>query len=577
MINNLSSFQNWVKVTLPSVYDEGLTYLEQLNKVIENLITIANQTGINSKEIYDLQNYFKNLDLQTEINIKLDLMAESGELSTILADFLNLNRFFNTTLDLLNETSIIKINKNFIIETYGYSSINDGGSTKILITDTIPTNKFYFTLKNNLYGIPLTNLNNVLIYGIKNDGITDNTILLNQIINYTNKLYFPAGTYLFSNLNIINKDNFEIYGDSKKTSILKCNSTNTTTFFKFISLENGNNYRIHDIKIDSNYIGINISFSFINVNNSTINNCEIIGSTSQRTLNLQNFDSNYGHNNKITNNNVIKDCTNSTSGALIESTGELSGTNDQYLFNTLIEKNNCIVKCTNYVGDNDLFDCIETDNCYYTTISNNYCETTLHNGISLDTRNIKTLCINNICISKSNSHSVNGIEVTGSYGAEVQEGIISNNIIDSFKTNGISVNAKNYKVSSNKINNTNRGIILLELCSDLNLISDNVISNYVESGIFVSGDAKNARIINNIGKILVSSGNGGGIFIISPMTNNDLTNGLSRIIYINGIHVNDWIDGIKTNGVALDCLSDGRLLFYNHVTGTWQSITKTNI
>ena len=550
---------------------------KEINKIIDSQNVVGTEMEKFSQAFIELKNYvdnyFKNLDVQDEINNKLDEMAQDGTLAEIFANYLNLTRFIDTTTNLINETSTTKIKKGYIIETFGYAEINDGGNTKILITDVIPQNKFYFRLQNNLYGIPLTNKENVLIYGIKNDGVTDNTTLLNQLINYTNKMYFPAGTYLFNTLNIDNKSNFEIYGDGYN-SILKCNNPNTKTAFYFIKMSNGENYKCHNLKLDSLYIGINMTFNFINASNSTLENCFITGSTDQRTVNIQNYDTKYGYNNTIKNNYVLKDNQTCRSGALIECTGG----EPQFLHNTKIVNNTCICKCSEYTGDIDLFDCIETDNCYDTLINDNYCETTMHHGISLDTRNIRTICSNNHVVSKSTISGIqNGIEITGTYGAELMEGIVSNNIIDGFGANGISVDAKNYSIIGNRINNSNRGILLTDLCTTGNMICENICTNITEFGIYVSGSVSNARILNNNARIYVGEGPGALIYIVYPITVNDLTSGMQRIEYINGVFNTDYIEGVKTNGLALNMLSDGRLVVYNRHTNTWQSITKTDI
>ena len=577
------NFVFWCQKTIPLVFDNSMSYYECLCKLLNYVNSLTSDVAEIARLQQELQNYvenyFNNLDVQNEINNKLDEMTQDGTLAEILANYLNLTRFVDTTINLKNETSSTKIKNGYIIETFGYNEIDDGGNTKILITNVIPQNKFYFELQNNLYGIPLTNKENVLIYGVKNDGLTDNTTLLNQLINYTNKLYFPAGTYLFNTLNIDNKSNFEIYGDGYN-SILKCNNPNTSTFFNFIKMSNGENYKCHDLKIDSDYVGTNFAFSFINVSNSIIEKCFITGATSQRTLNLQNFDGNYGYNNIIKNNFVLKDNQTSNSGALIECTGELSGDMNQFLHNTKIINNTCICKCVEYIGDNDLFDCIETDNCYDTLIDGNHCENSMHNGISLDTRNANTICTNNTCSSTSTltSGSRNGIEVTGTQGANLQNGIISNNIIKNFASNGISVNARNYTVTNNRIDTSNRGFILLELCTEGNIISNNICSNITDYGIYVSSTVSGARITDNNASIYVGSGSGGSLYITSPMSYvNNFSDGLSRIIYLNGIYKNDNYSGLNNSGFVLNLLSDGRLLFRNPTSGNWQSITKNDI
>lgn len=578
--NNLTPFKWCMLQSFPFIeatFDAVDNY-QLWCKVVEYLNKTIDKTNMLGTEVEKIENYFNTLDVQEEINKKLDEMALDGTLAEILANYLNLTRFISTTEELINEESITKIKSGYIIETFGYYNINDGGNTKILITDVIPENKFYFILKNNLYGIPLTNKENVLIYGIKNDGITDNTNLLNNIINYVNKLYFPKGTYLLNKLDINNKSGFELLGDGFD-SVLKCNNPDTSSFFYFIKMSNGKNYKCHNLYIDSNYIGINFAFSFVNVSNSIIEKCFITGATSQRTLNLQNFDSDYGYNNIIRNNYVLKDNQTCNSGALIECTGELSGDMNQFLHNTKIINNTCICKCIEYVGNVNLFDCIETDNCYDTLIDGNYCETTMHHGISLDTRNARTICSNNHLISKATILGIkNGIEITGSHGAELMEGIVSNNIIDGFGSNGISINAKNYSIVGNRINNSNRGIILAELTTEGNMICDNICTNITDYGIYVNGSTSGARILNNNASIYVGSGPGGLLYIETPMSSvNNLIEGLSRILYLNGIHKNDNYQGLTNNGFVMNMLSDGRLIIRNPATGNWQSISKSDI
>lgn len=90
-------FRFWCQKVLPAVYDESLSYYELLNKVVDYLNTMnTNVQGIEGNfQILDskfdelkyfVDHYFENVDIQTEINNKLDEMAESGELTAILAD-----------------------------------------------------------------------------------------------------------------------------------------------------------------------------------------------------------------------------------------------------------------------------------------------------------------------------------------------------------------------------------------------------------------------------------------------------------------------------------------------------------
>lgn len=88
------SFRYWCQVTLPLVYDDSLSYYELLNKVVNylnNVISDVSNVETNLDSLLNAYNqlqsyvnaYFDNLDVQNEINNKLDSMAESGELSQI--------------------------------------------------------------------------------------------------------------------------------------------------------------------------------------------------------------------------------------------------------------------------------------------------------------------------------------------------------------------------------------------------------------------------------------------------------------------------------------------------------------
>ena len=85
---------------LPSSYLVSMTYEEQLLwfcNYLQNVVipTINN----NSEAVVELQefvsNYFDNLDVQDEIDHKLNEMAESGELAEIIAAYISINAIFS--------------------------------------------------------------------------------------------------------------------------------------------------------------------------------------------------------------------------------------------------------------------------------------------------------------------------------------------------------------------------------------------------------------------------------------------------------------------------------------------------
>ena len=93
---NLQPFRFWCQHVLPLVYDDSLSYYELLTKVVDyinNIIADVNIVESNMQSLLDsynqLQNYvndyFSNIDIQSEINNKLDEMATDGTLSNLVA------------------------------------------------------------------------------------------------------------------------------------------------------------------------------------------------------------------------------------------------------------------------------------------------------------------------------------------------------------------------------------------------------------------------------------------------------------------------------------------------------------
>jgi hypothetical protein len=103
--------------------------VEYLNKVIDNNNSIGAELEVLVNAFNNLQdyvnNYFDNLDIQTEINNKLDEMAESGELTELLTAYLQLKCIYG-----YNNIEEMKVASNLVdgsfVKTYGKNSLNDG-------------------------------------------------------------------------------------------------------------------------------------------------------------------------------------------------------------------------------------------------------------------------------------------------------------------------------------------------------------------------------------------------------------------------------------------------------------------
>ena len=94
----LQPFRYWFQKVLPLVYDDSLSYYEllckvvdYLNKTMEDVETLHGDVTNLHTAYEELQsyvnNYFSTLDVQVEINNKLDNMAESGELYEIIRSY----------------------------------------------------------------------------------------------------------------------------------------------------------------------------------------------------------------------------------------------------------------------------------------------------------------------------------------------------------------------------------------------------------------------------------------------------------------------------------------------------------
>lgn len=91
-------FRFWCQKVLPLVYDDSLSYYELLckfvsyiNNCIEDIGKLADDVTAISEAYRELENYvnsyFDSLDVQTEINNKLDEMARNGSLSALIGEY----------------------------------------------------------------------------------------------------------------------------------------------------------------------------------------------------------------------------------------------------------------------------------------------------------------------------------------------------------------------------------------------------------------------------------------------------------------------------------------------------------
>lgn len=147
-----SPFIAFTQRVIPATFDQSLSYQEALYALLKYLKEVSEAVNANA-EITDQQtkvieeltsyvnNYFDNLDVQEEINNKLDEMAESGELAQIISAYLNTGSIlaFDTPAEM---STVQTLHNGSFARTYGKDTYNDGKGAfykvrNILSTDVI--------------------------------------------------------------------------------------------------------------------------------------------------------------------------------------------------------------------------------------------------------------------------------------------------------------------------------------------------------------------------------------------------------------------------------------------------------
>lgn len=239
---------------IPSSYLDSLDYMEQVLWLIkflqEKVIPAVDNNAGAVEELQALyiqlkdyvEHYFDNLDVQEEINNKLDEMVEDGTLQEIISMYLNSTALwcFDSVTDMQSATNLID---GSYAKTIGYYSPNDGGQgiyqikTKTNSDVEDGGSKIFIGDELVAHLIPDENVN-IKQFGATGDGITNDTSYIQNAINYVesnqliNTILIPKGTYVISHLEIT--ESINIIGYSSFYSTLK-------------SIDNNNNNSLIEI------------------------------------------------------------------------------------------------------------------------------------------------------------------------------------------------------------------------------------------------------------------------------------------------------------------------------------------
>lgn len=269
---------------------------KEMNKVINSVNMTGEQVELLTNAFNQLQeyvtNYFENLDVQEEINNKLDEMAEGGELANIIAEFIEMQGLL--LYDNVNEMKqSTNLRNGSFAKTYGFYSINDGGKAFYKVRE-----KQENEVPNNITVIQLSDASlvaelvtdkvlDVKQFGAKGDGTSNDTVSIQTALTFASnlgkKLVFSKGVYLVDSSLIINNENNDVIieGDSAIISL-----SGTESGYRLFDIT-AKNVKIDNIKIDGNLTNQNqfeiTDYSALKIytacrltgNNITINNIKV--------------------------------------------------------------------------------------------------------------------------------------------------------------------------------------------------------------------------------------------------------------------------------------------------------------
>ena len=240
-INTIPNFKRFCMTIgeLPTSYLETMTYYEMLvwfTEYMKNtIIPTINNNGLAVQELQDkyielksyVDNYFNNLDVQQEINNKLDQMVTDGTLQEIIASYLNSKALFgfDNVEAMKNATNLINGSYTY---TLGFHTKNDNGNATYKIrnitNEDVVDEMLIISLNNSDTLIAELIYDNPIIpekLGAYGDGIHDDSDAIQTAFN-TSKKVLLVGYYLCTKtINIPNASQLTINGVNFNESALK--------------------------------------------------------------------------------------------------------------------------------------------------------------------------------------------------------------------------------------------------------------------------------------------------------------------------------------------------------------------
>lgn len=498
-------YMRYLAKVIPLAFDESMSYYEFLCNVYNYLKNeVAPVINNNAEALEELrlyvENYFDNLDIQEEVDNKLDEMYENGQLQSLIEEFIDLTVTFTypTVADMKLATNLTN---GQYTRTIGFYSNNDnGGATYRIRTitsyDTIDEVTIIALNDPTLIAeLIITNEMNVKQFGAKGDGETDDTDSIQLAFDNCHNLIINNGVYMV--------DASEGIKPNSNTNIKIVNATikalpNNLTNYNIMLISNKENINIEGGIIQGerdDHTGVTGEWGMcITINNEskniTLTNMKLIdgwgdglyisNATNVKVKNII-IDNNRRNGISLINGDyiVIEECEiSNTNGTLPECAIDLEPNEDDTLTNVTIK--NC------YIHDNKMG--IGCYNAYYETLPNAVNNVNIINNI-FDDHTSEDIKLENV----NNENILNNIINDGTIGIRM-------------------INASNIIVKNNQINQTDGSGITLATCNKI-IVNNNIINGF--------GDSNDAGVIATNSKI-------------SDITNNIIHDGQTSGILIQG-------------------------------------------
>lgn len=214
-------FVTFVASAVPMVFDNSMSYYEALCalwkwlqddviNVINNNASVTEQYieyDLHTRELFiELKNYvdtyFDNLDVQDEINNKLDAMVEAGTLQEIITTYIQANVAwtFDTVADMKLSTNLVN---GSYARTLGFHTLNDGGGALYYINNSgVADDRSIIAIDDLRAHLVLDKVVSPEQFGAYGDGIHDDTDSWQDAVNSGHDVKAMHKTYLTGKIEV---------------------------------------------------------------------------------------------------------------------------------------------------------------------------------------------------------------------------------------------------------------------------------------------------------------------------------------------------------------------------------------